>query len=83
MDIKDSGYTTKQPFADEDGITLYTSWDSEYFISWSALENPIECLLFIHHLCDKNWINRANIQGLIALSGAKFNWGYLGNKGEQ
>lgn len=79
-EVSDVDYPIKQPIYDDHGIILYNCAGSEYFIAWSELENPVDALLFIHHLCDKVWIHRRNIQFIITIAGEKFGWGYLKNK---
>ena len=77
---KDHTFPKKSPKHDEEGITLYNHAGSEYFIHWSSIENPIDCILFLHHLCEKIWIKRVHIKYVLTYAGLRFKWGYLGKK---
>lgn len=77
---KDFTFPKKAPKHDENGITLYNHVGSEYFIEWYRIRNPVDCLLFINHLCNKIWINRIHIEYIITYASLKYKWGYLGKR---
>lgn len=67
----------KNPYCDEDGITLYTHADSKYFIEWNRVKDPADLLMFVHHLTEKVWINRRNIRYLIEAASFRHEIGYF------
>lgn len=70
----------KQPIVDKDGITLFTHWDSEYFIDWNRISKSEDLLMFVLHLTEKCWINRENIRFLIEEASYKYKFGHFKEK---
>jgi hypothetical protein len=67
----------KQPFCDQEGITLFNHIGSPYFIDWSRISTAEGLLMFVLHLTEKCWINRKNIQFLITEASQRYGFGWF------
>lgn len=68
---------TKPVTENEEGVTLWTHADSEYFIPWNELDTPEKVLMIILHLSQKFWINSYNIRALVNLAASRYKWGWF------